>query len=166
MPNVIIATTMWDEVGEEKALLRQKELEESFWKDMLDSGCTTKQFKNTPESAWDIVDSKMTDGLKLNLLLQEEMGRHGKPINETSAFQSLKEEGLPRLFLGLLKIRIGRYANLLPYMVDRRADWPIESGTGLAGVPEIKLSQWPRCMMATTVTIHCDWQFPKSRYGL
>jgi hypothetical protein len=55
MPNVILVTTMWDEVKQEAGERREKELKETFWKDMLDEGCNTRRFNHTTESARDII---------------------------------------------------------------------------------------------------------------
>ena len=58
MKNIILVTTMWGElkdpaIGE----LREKELKESFWKEMLAHGCRTARFEDTCGSAWRIVGS-------------------------------------------------------------------------------------------------------------
>jgi hypothetical protein len=55
MPNIIMVTTMWDEVKQEDAERREKELKNTFWKDMLDKGCHTRRFNHTTERAQDII---------------------------------------------------------------------------------------------------------------
>ena len=54
--NVILTTTMWDAVDEHVGLRRQKELEEVYWKGMIDAGYKAARYLNTTESAWDILD--------------------------------------------------------------------------------------------------------------
>jgi hypothetical protein len=71
MPHVTIVTTMWGEVPEESGARREKELESVFWGDMVDSGCKTKRFEDTFESAWDIVGKYPGTALRL----QEGLGR-------------------------------------------------------------------------------------------
>jgi hypothetical protein len=68
MPNVVIATTMWGEVRTENGERREKELKETFWKDLLDEGCRVERFEDTYESAWLIVDRlAMEDRAKMRL---------------------------------------------------------------------------------------------------
>jgi len=55
MPNVVIATTMWSKVSENEGRKREDELKDMFWKEMMSNGCKTKRFKDTFDSAWDIV---------------------------------------------------------------------------------------------------------------
>ena len=58
MPNVVIATTMWSKVSENEGRKREDELKDMFWKEMMSNGCKTKRFKDTFDSAWDIVGMK------------------------------------------------------------------------------------------------------------
>jgi hypothetical protein len=39
MPNVILATTMWDLVDEQLGYARAQQLKNKFWKDMVADGC-------------------------------------------------------------------------------------------------------------------------------
>src|SRR5882762_770031 len=55
MPNVVIATTMWDVIKEERGAVREADLRKNFWMDMLAEGCSTARFDNTYETAWNIV---------------------------------------------------------------------------------------------------------------
>ena len=52
MPNVVIATTMWGEVKTEHGERREKELKDTFWKDLLDKGCRVERFEDTYESCY------------------------------------------------------------------------------------------------------------------
>jgi hypothetical protein len=55
MPNVVIATTMWDKVDEEEGNEREDELKRDFWTGMVADGCRTERFENTYDSAWRII---------------------------------------------------------------------------------------------------------------
>jgi len=57
MPNVVIATTMWDRVSEEEGNEREDELKRDFWTGMVADGCRTERFENTYDSAWRIIGS-------------------------------------------------------------------------------------------------------------
>lgn len=55
--NVILVTTMWDEVTEEGGSAREKELQSDFWQYMINLGSTVHRFEGTTESAWNIINS-------------------------------------------------------------------------------------------------------------
>jgi len=56
MPNLIIATTMWNELRmEEIGVNREEELKECFLKDMVADGCRIERFKDTHDSVWRII---------------------------------------------------------------------------------------------------------------
>lgn len=109
MPNVVIATTMWDEVeGNGIGELREQELKDVFWKDMLANGCTTERFENTSESAWKIVGNVMQRKSRVPLRLQEEMVDEGKLLRETKTFEIVKESALPRWLADLVRKSLAR----------------------------------------------------------
>jgi hypothetical protein len=54
--NVILATTKWDEISEEVGRRRERQLSDTYWKEMLDKGSRMARFTNTRESAWAVVD--------------------------------------------------------------------------------------------------------------
>ncbi|KAI6101842.1 hypothetical protein F5141DRAFT_1136077 [Pisolithus sp. B1] len=55
--NVLLVTTMWDEVAEEAGSAREQELHADFWQAMIALGSTIHRFEGTTESAWKIIDS-------------------------------------------------------------------------------------------------------------
>lgn len=57
MPNAVIVTTMWSYVPEELGIMREECLKEEVWKDVLGDRCRAERFKDTYESAWDIIGS-------------------------------------------------------------------------------------------------------------
>jgi hypothetical protein len=97
MPNVVIATTMWGEVKTENGERREKELKETFWKDLLDEGCRVERFEDTYESAWLIVDRlAMEDRAKMRLT--HEMVDRRLTLQQTEAGIILNDE-LKRLIV-------------------------------------------------------------------
>jgi chromosome condensin MukBEF ATPase and DNA-binding subunit MukB len=93
MPNVIIATTMWDKVDKEEGIQREQELKDELWKDILAQGCRCKRFENTYESAWHIV-SDLVDVEKdrAPVLLPREIVDTHLRLNETKAGIVLNRE--------------------------------------------------------------------------
>ena len=100
MPNVVIATTMWDDVKKESGERREEELKRDFWQGMVADGCRIERFENTYESAWRIIGNMSQTGI--NILLQEEMG--GKQtVEETSAGQYASQRHLLQYFVAWLR---------------------------------------------------------------
>jgi len=55
MPNVVIVTTMWSKVSEVEGTERETDLKRDVWNEMLGGGCSVVRFKDTLDSAWDII---------------------------------------------------------------------------------------------------------------
>jgi hypothetical protein len=90
LQNIILTTTMWDEVDESTGVMREKELKAKYWKAMIDQGSRTVRYFNTPESAWNIVDHFVeTANNRYAILLQQEMVDMELELRETSAGQML-----------------------------------------------------------------------------
>ena len=70
---------------------REAKLETSFWKDMVDDGCSIKRFKDTHESAWDIIGS-LTAKDRAKVLLPREIVDNRLRLNETQAGVTLNKE--------------------------------------------------------------------------
>lgn len=88
--NIILTTTMWDEVDEEIGQSRENQLRENYWKFMLESGSDCARFLGTFESAWSIIEPLLLDAaIRHAVLLQEELVDMGMQLRETSAGQSL-----------------------------------------------------------------------------
>jgi hypothetical protein len=83
LKNVILVTTMWDEVDEEEGINRETELSTTYWNSMIELGCHTSRFYNDTESAWDIV-SQFQDA-RCAVLLQKELVELHLELTETSA---------------------------------------------------------------------------------
>ncbi|KAI6094676.1 hypothetical protein F5141DRAFT_118312 [Pisolithus sp. B1] len=81
--NIILVTTMWDEVTEEVGSAREQELHADFWRAMIALGSTTHRFERTTESAWKIINS-----LSVAPLIQQiprEMVDEHLPLHRTTA---------------------------------------------------------------------------------
>ncbi|KAL4061757.1 P-loop containing nucleoside triphosphate hydrolase protein [Scleroderma citrinum] len=93
MAQVILVTTMWDEVDEGTGAERLKELESNYWKGMISRGSTTFRYENTPESAKHLLEeiAKMKWNHR-EVLLQQEISEMKKELRETAAGQVLSSQ--------------------------------------------------------------------------
>jgi len=87
LKNVVLVTTMWDQVDEDVGNNRENELTTKYWKMMIELGCHTSRFHNTAESALDIV-SQFQDA-RCTVLLQKELVDLHLELAETSAGRTL-----------------------------------------------------------------------------
>jgi hypothetical protein len=87
--NAILVTTKWGMVLESVGQKREQELSEIHFQSMLNKASTMAQFRDTHESAWDVVDSiverKGVDALQI----QRELVDFRKPLAETEAAKAL-----------------------------------------------------------------------------
>jgi len=86
--NVILVTTMWDEVTDDEGEMREMALCTRYWKTMIASGSRTARFFCTPESGWDII-SRIDLQTRRPLLLQRELVDLKKGLRDTAAGRSL-----------------------------------------------------------------------------
>ena len=85
---VRMVTTMWDKAKDRNvAETRASELENKFWKPLIDEGARHHRFRNTRESAWNIIHD--ATGNPEALLLQEELVDTEMRLNETIAGKAL-----------------------------------------------------------------------------
>ena len=89
--NVVLVTTMWNEVSQDEGQLREEELHNDFWHLMIRLGSTTHRFDLTEESAWDIINciSVSPPDERRPLQIQREMVDENKPIYKTSAGKTM-----------------------------------------------------------------------------
>ncbi|KAH7924807.1 kinase-like protein [Leucogyrophana mollusca] len=85
LQNVILTTTMWDEVPAEVGAQRENQLRNEFWGPMISHGCRTARFESTWESAWDIVGKFVTVTRK-PVQLQVQLVDKGLKLPQTSAY--------------------------------------------------------------------------------
>jgi hypothetical protein len=84
--NVILTTTMWDDVDEETGRVREEELKSRYWRSMLDRNSMTSRFMGTRESALHLIEPLVDEAnKKSSLLLQQEMVDLHNKLLETSA---------------------------------------------------------------------------------
>ncbi|KAI5992330.1 hypothetical protein EDC04DRAFT_3148397 [Pisolithus marmoratus] len=85
---VRLVTTMWDEVEHpEYAITTEDILKENCWNSLLQGGAVYQWFVNTPQSAWEIVES--LGDVRKPLLLQEEMVDREINLGKTTAFKGI-----------------------------------------------------------------------------
>ncbi|RBR21417.1 uncharacterized protein FIESC28_04954 [Fusarium coffeatum] len=88
---VILVSTMWDITPSEDAVRREAELKETsaFWGWMLEQGSSCHQYKNTADSARQIVLSLTNEKAEILTDIQEQLVDKGLTLDETTAGQSL-----------------------------------------------------------------------------
>ena len=91
--NVILTTTMWDEVDEETGEERERELKIQYWRKMLELGSTTRRFLRTRESAFDVIEPLIeAANCRRSVLLQDELVNMRRSLPATSAGRELFSE--------------------------------------------------------------------------
>jgi hypothetical protein len=89
--NVIITSTMWDDVDEKYGSAKETALRNKHWKTMISCGARTARFHFTYSSAWDIIDQFSGD--RSALQLQREVVDQGKSLMQTAAASTLLKFG-------------------------------------------------------------------------
>ncbi|KAH9925218.1 uncharacterized protein B0H18DRAFT_1170661 [Fomitopsis serialis] len=88
MTNVVIATTMWDDVDQQLGANRLQELQDDFFKDAYDRGVPIMRHDNTRQSAHRILSRLLgKDGTRCDI--QYEMVDEGKSVENTAAGKEL-----------------------------------------------------------------------------
>ena len=71
---IVLTTTMWDIVDSESGEQREQELQDNYWRSMINRGSTVKRFLYTPASAFDVLRPILTQVHETRTLrLQREM---------------------------------------------------------------------------------------------
>ncbi|KAF9469801.1 P-loop containing nucleoside triphosphate hydrolase protein, partial [Collybia nuda] len=97
LQNVMLVTTMWDEVYDMAiGLAHEEELKAKYWNSMLNVGSRILRFGYTHQSAWTIVDQFTGIRDRVPLQLQVELVDEGKDLSQTAAGSALYQwlEGL------------------------------------------------------------------------
>ena len=91
LENVILATTMWDEVDEATGKMEEERMKTKYWNKMLERRSTTGRFLGTYESVLQLLQPLIdaANFKRSSLLLQYEMVDMGKQLTETSAGRRL-----------------------------------------------------------------------------
>ncbi|KAG6856638.1 hypothetical protein H0H87_002228 [Tephrocybe sp. NHM501043] len=88
LENVVLTTTLWDEVDSTIGITREGQLQKEFWAPLMGEGCRTTRFSNTFQSAWDVINLFDINSPR-PLLVQREMVDEEKELKATSAFKAL-----------------------------------------------------------------------------
>lgn len=93
MKNVVIASTFWGAIEDDKAVAHEAELmgKDDFWGDMISHGAQVKRFAGTKQSALDILMS-FASKATVTLDIQRELVDEDKPLGETAAGNAVNEE--------------------------------------------------------------------------
>lgn len=90
LKNVVLVTTMWDEVDEDTGNIAEEKMKTKYWNKMLERNSTAGRFLGTRESAVGLLLPLIDAARKRSsLLLQHEMVDMGKKLIETSAGRQL-----------------------------------------------------------------------------
>lgn len=88
--NVVLGTTMWENVSEAEGALREQELRDNFWKDMISKGSKVARISTVPVDAVQLVQTLLKNKTMI-LRIQEELSS-GKSLIETEAGTAVQEE--------------------------------------------------------------------------
>ena len=92
IPQIILVTTMWSMVDQKTADARLRQLEDTFWKQMIKDGCKVEKFKDSQRSALLISGS---NGAGRVILTEEIIEKHRKLLklkeDREAADRKLKE---------------------------------------------------------------------------
>jgi len=94
--NVILATTMWDNISVADGEIRESQLKKEFWRDMILMGSTVARVPNDPIDAIKLVE-RFLDKETMVLRLQQELS-DGKTLIQTEAGAVIHED-IERLLL-------------------------------------------------------------------
>ena len=90
MAQVVLVTTMWDELEDDIGVERLEELKSTCWKGMVSRGSEIFKYLNTPQSAEELLEriaGKSSE--RRHVLLQKEISEWKKELPETEAGQAL-----------------------------------------------------------------------------
>jgi hypothetical protein len=90
--NVILVMTMWSGVKPSVGRSREEQLVQLYWHEMADQGSRVCQFKDTYDSAWDIVTSLLENVPLACIEIQKELVDLQKQLPETDAGRALRKE--------------------------------------------------------------------------
>ena len=80
--NIVLTTTMWDNINDVTGQERENELRKHYWRSMIELGSTTVRYRNTKDSAWEI----------LNQILRGGHDRHAVPLQTAGALNRLTKD--------------------------------------------------------------------------
>ena len=97
---IVLTTTMWDDIDLESGEEREQELQDNYWRSMINRGSTVKRFLYTSASAFDVLRPILTRVHETHTLrLQKEVTDLKLKLKETAAGRVLAlqlEELVPK----------------------------------------------------------------------
>ena len=91
LKRVVLCTTKWSDIDQEKGERRTELLKESHWKEMIECGSIVRKFEDSQKSAWDVIALiTVEDRIGKMAALQKEMVEAGKLIPDTDAGRQLR----------------------------------------------------------------------------
>jgi len=91
--NVILTTTMWDDVDEETGASREGELNGIYWKAMIDHGSSTGRFEGTRDSAFRLIAPLLDNAFtRSKPLLQKDLAGLDLRLSEMHAGQTIRSQ--------------------------------------------------------------------------
>ncbi|KAH7925406.1 hypothetical protein BV22DRAFT_1129068 [Leucogyrophana mollusca] len=97
--NVVLATAKWNGVAHDVDEQRERQLQASYWKEMIDKGSQTARYLNTHDSAWEIVDRLLQEDRPEGSLIHQEL---------TQVLAQLPKKPEPGFVGGFLTFIFGR----------------------------------------------------------
>jgi hypothetical protein len=97
--NVILTTTMWDEVDQKTGEERERELKTGYWLPMLNRTSTTNRFSRTRESALTVIDPLIDTAIIRNsdLILADMRSHKNLKLTSISEFRAARQELLSKM---------------------------------------------------------------------
>jgi len=118
---IVLTTTMWDEIDEDTGCIRERELENIYWKAIVDRGSSVRRFHQRDRNSafWVIAPLLNKANDKTPLLVQKEMADRGLSLHQTEAGETLFMD--PEDLLGHLRNVLEKIRNELKQpSVDRK----------------------------------------------
>ncbi|KXN82248.1 hypothetical protein AN958_02798 [Leucoagaricus sp. SymC.cos] len=91
MDHVVLVSTMWEKIQADEGVRRQRQLQEDFWKNLIEKGSRVDSLKKAnKDEAWRIVDEVIRDHKQREaVLLQQELVDFKRKLSETEAGKML-----------------------------------------------------------------------------
>lgn len=90
LKNVVLTTTKWAAITEDMGERRERQLADTYWKEMIRHGSTMARFKGTQASGWEIIGGILSKRVVDFVLIQEELVELQRLIPQTEAGQTLR----------------------------------------------------------------------------
>jgi predicted GTPase len=92
LSSVVLATTMWKYVDEQRGEKIQRQLSQQYWSSMIDAGSQVIRHDDTKDSALRIIDTIMSREAQVSLKIQRELVDKDQSVENTDAGRELKHK--------------------------------------------------------------------------